>query len=250
MLLSVKNLSVSVGDNGPMIVDHVSFDVPPQAITALVGGSGSGKSTIAFAVMRLLAPALKIKGGEIVLAGEDLLSLTDEQMVDVRGRRIGFVFQEPLYAFDPLFTIGQQIGELLPFSQRRQKVIRLLKQVRIEEAERVADAYPHQLSGGLRQRAMIAQALASDPGVLIADEPTSNLDVTIQAQIMALFRQLKDELGLSILLITHDLGVVEHLADQTIVLSQGRVVEKGATIQVIQSPKEDYTRRLVEAFRV
>lgn len=253
MLLSIKNLTVRVGDKGPAIVDNVSFDVGANGITALVGGSGSGKSTTAFAVMRLLSPALAIAGGDVVFNGQSLLQIPDEKMVDIRGREIGFVFQEPLYAFDPLFPIGDQIGETLTHlsqSERRKRVIELLKRVRIEDAERVANSYPHQLSGGLRQRAMIAQALVAGPKLLIADEPTSNLDVTIQAQIIALFRQLKNELGLSILLITHDLGVVEHLADETIVLSQGKVVESGPTAQVIQNPKNEYTRTLVNAFKI
>ena len=252
-LLSIKNLTVRVGDKGPAIVDHVSFDVATNSITALVGGSGSGKSTTAFAIVKLLSPALTISEGEIVFEQKNLLKFTDAQMQQVRGKDIGFVFQEPLHAFDPLYPIGYQIGETLmnlSQSERSKKVIELLKHVRVEDAGRVANSYPHQLSGGLRQRAMIAQALAAGPKLLIADEPTSNLDVTIQAQIMALFRQLKNELGLSILLITHDLGVVEHLADQTIVLSQGKVVESGATSQMIQNPKAEYTQRLVNAFRI
>ncbi len=257
MLLSIKNLTIRVGDNGPAIVNGVSFDAPANSITALVGGSGSGKSTTAFAIVRLLSSALIVAGGEIMFEGRDLLKLSESQMPGIRGKDIGFVFQEPLYAFDPLCTIGYQIEEVfeahpekLNASERRKRVLDLLKQVRVEDAERVANAYPHQLSGGLRQRAMIAQALAASPKLLIADEPTSNLDVTIQAQIMTLFRQLRNELGLSILLITHDLGVVEHLADQTIVLSEGKVVESGLTARIIQNPKQEYTRRLVEAFKM
>ena len=228
-LLSIKNLTVTVGS--AKILDGASFDVAQGKIVGLVGGSGSGKTTAGLSILRLLADPLKVSSGNIIFNGQDLLVLPEPEMRWRRGAEIAMVFQEPLDAFDPLFTIGQQIDEVLAAHtqlsplQRRQKALEVLSQVRLPEPERVFRSYPHQLSGGQRQRAMIAQAIACNPKLLIADEPTSNLDVTVQAGIMDVFRALKMQKDMSIILISHDLGMVAHVADEAVVLCEGRVVE-------------------------
>ena len=257
ILLSVRDLSVTVGDqtSQKFLVDRASFSVGAQKIVALVGGSGSGKTTIGLSILRLLAPALRIQSGEVFFQNQNLLELSIAQMRLLRGGDIAMVFQEPLYAFNPVFTIEQQIDEVLmvhtPLSpnDRRKNILNVLDKAGIVDAKRVARSYPHQLSGGMRQRAMIAQAIACEPKLIIADEPTSNLDVTRQALIMELFRKLKDELKLSILIISHDLGMVEHLADEVVVLQKGTVVEMGTTQEVLQNPRHEYTRQLMNAVR-
>ena len=234
-LVSIKNLSVAVTDAAGTrpLLNHIDLDIPALGITALVGGSGSGKTTIGLAMLRLLPQALSIKSGEVLYDGTDLLKASGSRMREVRGGGMSMVFQEPLNAFNPLFTIGRQIEEVLsvhtqlPRKQREQKIVELLSLVGIPDPQRVRKSYPYQLSAGMRQRSMIAMAIAASPKLIIADEPTSNLDVTLQARIIELFRKLKSELGISILLITHDLGMVEHLADKVIVLCEGKVVEKG-----------------------
>ncbi len=225
-LLSIRNLIVTVGD--AKILDGVSFDVPCGKIIGLVGPSGSGKTTVGLSILRLLPEALLIQGGKIMFEGEDLLAMSQQDMRRRRGTRIAMVFQEPLDAFDPLFTIGGQIDEVLaahtdlPPAQRRQRVLEVLSQVKLPDPGRVYRSYPHQISGGQRQRAMIAQAIACGPKLLIADEPTSNVDVVVQAGIMDVFRALKTELEMSIILITHDLDMVAHVADGTIALHKGK----------------------------
>ncbi len=253
-LLQLKNLTVSVTDEGEEknLVNDVSLSVESNRIVALVGGSGSGKTTTGLSILRLLPPALSVKKGEIIFGGKDLLGYTESAMQKLRGKEIGMVFQEPLYAFNPLFTIGYQIAEVLKthtdLSANKivDKVLELLQMVEISDPKRVASSYPYQLSGGMRQRAMLAQAIAASPKLIIADEPTSNLDVTLQARIMQLFRRLKDKLNLSILLITHDLGVVRHLTDEVVVLAQGKVIESGPAAQILANPKEEFTQRLVK----
>lgn len=252
-LLTVHNLTVRVNDqNQKQIVDSVSFDVSQNEIVAIVGASGSGKSTIGLSILNLLAQGLSISSGEILFDGKNLLQLGSDELNAYRGRQISMVFQEPLNAFNPLLTIGDQIKEVLithgafvPTQEVVKKVLNLLTVVEIEDPSRVARSFPHQLSGGLRQRAMIAQAIAAGPKLIIADEPTSNLDVTIQARIMELFRKLKKELNLSILLISHDLGMVSHLAQRIIVLSEGRVVEFGRTAEVLKNPQHPFTKKFL-----
>ncbi len=254
-LLSVEHLTVSVqGDpTGKELVKEVSFQISTGKISALVGGSGSGKTTTGLAILRLLSPALRMDSGQIRLNGVNLLSLTEEGMRRIRGKQISMVFQEPLNAFNPVLRIGAQIAEMLQVhtdlsaSQRRARILELLKIVEINDPLRVASQYPHQLSGGLRQRAMIAQAIAAKPRLLIADEPTSNLDVTIQARIMELFRKLRTELELTMILITHDLGLVRELADEVVVFCGGKVVEKGFSKELFDHPGHPYTRQLLEA---
>lgn len=222
-LLSIRNLTVAVGDK--VLVNNVSFDVPQGKIVALAGTSGSGKTSIGLSILRLLHPALRINQGSIVFEGKDLLELPTEEMRQVRGARIGMVFQEPLSAFDPLFTVGQQLDEVLVAhtslskQERYKKVLETLAEVELPDPKRAYESFPHQLSGGMRQRAMVAQSIVCGPSLIIADEPTSSLDVTLQAKIMALFNKLRKK-NISILLISHDLEMISHLADETIVLGR------------------------------
>jgi ABC-type dipeptide/oligopeptide/nickel transport system ATPase component len=257
-LLVIQNLSVvvSAGPDSRPILDKVNLKVPRGSIFGVVGGSGGGKSTLAACVLRLLSPALKITRGQIIFDNYDLLTFPEKEMRRRRGKSIGLVFQDPLCAFNPLFTVGYQIGEVLRAgadyhsrARRARRVIELLEIAGITEPLRVARAYPHQLSGGMRQRAMIAQAIAGEPGLLIADEPTSSLDVTTQARIMALFRKLREELNLTIMLISHDLGMVARLAGNGAVMCEGRVVETGPVKRLLESPEHEYTRQLVEVFK-
>ena len=257
-LLSLRNLTISVPDisGEKVLVDNLNLDIPLLKIVALVGGSGSGKTTTGLSILRLLSPALRVVQGEIIFRGNDLLTYCEEKMRGIRGKEIGMVFQEPLNAFNPVFTVGYQIAEVLQthtdFSRRKiqERVEELLKIVGIKESQRIARSYPHQLSGGLRQRAMLAQAIAAGPRLLIADEPTSNLDVTSQAHIIELFQTLKDELKISMLLITHDLGMVAHLADEVAVLLEGKVVESGSTTEILGNPKHPYTLQLMKTMLV
>lgn len=255
MLLNVRNLTVKIAQSGETLVNNVSFDLNEQEVVAIVGGSGSGKTTTAMSIVQLLDPSLEIAGGTILFKGNNLAAFNAQQMRHIRGRDIAVVFQEPLYAFNPVFTIGDQINEVLvyhtdlPRRRRQARVLELLDTVGISDPRRVSKNYPHQLSGGMRQRAMIAQAIAASPKFIIADEPTSSLDVTLQARILELFQKLKKELSLSVLLITHDLGVVEHLSDRVAVMTGGRIVEFGPAGQVLKSPKAEYTLRLMEALR-
>ncbi len=253
-LLWIKDLRVWVQDDlGPReLIKGVHLKVGAQKIVALVGGSGSGKTTAGLSILRLLAESMSIRGGEIVFEGHDLLKCSPRQMQELRGRDISMVFQEPLSAFNPVFTIGLQVFEVLRYhtklshGQIMERVEQLLLSVGLDNPSQVMRSYPHQLSGGMRQRAMVAQAIALNPKLIIADEPTSNLDVTLQAQIIELFRKLRDELKVSILLITHDMGVVRELADEMAVLFSGQVVEFGPTKDILSNPRHAYTSELVK----
>ncbi|MBF0522417.1 MAG: ABC transporter ATP-binding protein [Candidatus Omnitrophica bacterium] len=255
IVVSIKNLTVSVGQDKHKkhLVSDVSLDIPKEEIVALVGESGSGKTTTGLSIGRLLSPALTIEKGSIIFDGQDLLSVDDQTIQRMRGKDIGFVFQDPLQAFNPLFTIGFQIEEVLKYhtdlnrQERQKQILHLLDTVEIADPQRISKSYPHQLSGGMRQRAMIAQAIAGNPKLIIADEPTSSLDVTIQAKIVELFKELNRTLKLSILLITHDLGLVRHLSNEVVVMKEGKVVEAGHTKAVLTEPKHHYTRELLEA---
>jgi len=255
-LLNVKNLTVSVVGNNNKIVDSLYFKIPENSIVGLVGGSGSGKSTTGFSIVKLLDPGLNLDSGEILFKGRNLLKLSDDQLQKVRGGEISMIFQEPLNAFNPVFTIGYQIDEMMQYhtslnkEQRDERVLELLDIVELPDPSRVAKSYPHQLSGGMRQRAMIAQAIAADPKLIIADEPTSSLDVTLQARIIDLFKKIRTELKLSILLITHDLGMVSHICDEVIVMNKGRIVESGLTKDVIDNPRDAYTKELMQVFKI
>jgi peptide/nickel transport system ATP-binding protein len=235
-------------------VDGVSLEIAPRGTLGVVGESGSGKSVTALSIMRLVAsPPGRIASGSIRYAGKDLVTLPAAEMRAIRGNRIAMIFQEPMTSLNPVFTVGDQVGEAVRLHQHtsrreaRQVAIEMLRKVGIPSPEERVDAFPHQLSGGMRQRVMIAMALACKPDLLIADEPTTALDVTIQAQILDLLKQLQRELGMSILLITHDLGVVAETCDEVIVMYAGRVVERAATEALFAAPRHPYTAGLLRS---
>jgi peptide/nickel transport system ATP-binding protein len=254
-VLSISGLTTSfMRDRQWMpVVRNVSFDVAARETVAIVGESGSGKSVTALSIMRLIPPESGRIQGSIKLAGRDLLMLPDTAMRDVRGNEVAMIFQEPMTSLNPVLTIGFQIAESLIYhrglsrSQAKAEAIRLLEKVRIPAAKSRFDEYPHRFSGGMRQRAMIAMALACKPKLLIADEPTTALDVTIQAQILELLKVLQEEEGMSILFITHDMGVVAEIADRTVVMYDGEAVETGRTTQIFAAPSHPYTRALLAA---
>ncbi|QPI25801.1 ABC transporter ATP-binding protein [Sinorhizobium meliloti] len=253
-LLSVRDLSVAFHQGGEtsLAVDRISFDIKRGETVALVGESGSGKSVSANSILKLLPyPAASHPSGEILFNGKDLLKASDDELRHVRGNDVTMIFQEPMTSLNPLHTIEQQIGEILEIHQdlkgaaARARTLGLLEQVGIREAEKRLGAYPHQLSGGQRQRVMIAMALANRPELLIADEPTTALDVTVQAQILELLKSLKDEHGMSMLFITHDLGIVRKIADRVCVMTKGKIVETGPTAEIFANPQHAYTRHLL-----
>ncbi len=252
-LLEIENLTVGFGPTGreSLAVENASLRLERGRTLGLVGESGSGKSVTALSVVRLLAPGAKILGGSIRFQGRELLGASESTMRGLRGARIGMVFQEPMTSLNPLHRIERQIGEILEihglgsWEKRRARTLELLREVGLQNAEKRLDAFPHELSGGQRQRVMIAMALANNPDLLIADEPTTALDVTVQAQILKLLRDLQARHGMAILFITHDLGIVRRMADEVAVMKQGRVVETGATEQIFAAPRHDYTKMLI-----
>jgi len=254
-VLQVRDLSAYFrsADGWRPVVNRISFDIGPRETLAVVGESGSGKSVTALSVMRLLPKDLSRIEGTVRLKGRDLLSLSEGEMRSVRGRDVAMIFQEPMTSLNPLYTIGRQIAEVIvnhegvSFQQANAMAVELLEKVRIAEARRRFDEYPHQFSGGMRQRAMIAMALACNPALLIADEPTTALDVTVQAQILALIQHLQEEQDMAVLFITHDMGVVAEVADRTVVMYRGDAIESGPTETIFQEPREAYTRSLLHA---
>jgi peptide/nickel transport system ATP-binding protein len=238
--------------SGPVpAVDDVSFEIQQGETLGVVGESGSGKSVTAFSIMRLVQPPGRIAHGAVYFKGRDLLRLSEREMQSVRGAEISLIFQEPMTALNPVFTIGDQLRETLVVHRRatgreaREYAIELLQSVRIPDAARRVNDYPHQLSGGQRQRVLIAMALACKPALVIADEPTTALDVTIQAQILDLLREMKSAFNLSLLLITHDLGVIAETADRVAVMYAGRIVEQGTVRDIFSRPQHPYTRGLL-----
>ena len=255
-LLSIRDLSIAFGHGAREVlaVDRVSFDIRKGETMALVGESGSGKSITALSVMKLLPyPAAHHPSGSIKFQGRELLTMSEQQIRDVRGNDITIIFQEPMTSLNPLHTIEKQIREILSLHQglnagaARAKIIELLGQVGIRDPEGRLGAFPHQLSGGQRQRVMIAMALANKPDLLIADEPTTALDVTVQAQILKLLKDIQTQLGMSMLFITHDLGIVRKLADRVCVMQRGKIVEQGEVERVFTAPEHPYTRALLAA---
>ncbi|MBM2710894.1 ABC transporter ATP-binding protein [Mesorhizobium caraganae] len=255
-LLSVRHLSVAFtqGGNQSIAVDHISFDLAKGETVALVGESGSGKSVSALSVLKLLPyPTASHPSGKILFQGADLLAMNEKQLRSVRGNKITMIFQEPMTSLNPLHTIEQQIVEILALHQglgdrqAKARTLALLNEVGIREPEKRLDAYPHQLSGGQRQRVMIAMALANEPELLIADEPTTALDVTVQAQILELLAGLKARKGMSMLFITHDLGIVRKIADRVCVMTKGKIVETGPTKDIFANPQHAYTKHLLAA---
>ncbi|TWF52909.1 microcin C transport system ATP-binding protein [Neorhizobium alkalisoli] len=255
-LLSVRNLSVAFhqGGNTSLAVDGVSFDIMPGEVVALVGESGSGKSVTANSILKLLPyPAASHPSGEILFSGKDMLKASEAELRQVRGNDITMIFQEPMTSLNPLHSIEKQVGEILELHQgmtgqaARARTLELLVQVGIRDPEKRLQAYPHELSGGQRQRVMIAMALANRPKLLIADEPTTALDVTVQAQILDLLRKLKGEHGMSMLFITHDLGIVRKFADRVCVMTKGKIVETGPVEDVFTRPSHAYTQHLLSS---
>ncbi len=255
-LLTADNLSVSfgTGDREVRAVRNISFEIGRGETLALVGESGSGKSVSALSILQLLPyPLARHPSGSIRFTDEELIGCPEPALRGVRGNRIAMIFQEPMTSLNPLHTIEKQIGEILRVhkglgrAEARSRIVDLLNQVGLPEAESRLHAYPHQLSGGQRQRVMIAMALANDPELLIADEPTTALDVTIQAQILKLLKDLQRERGMSILLITHDIGIVRKVSDRVAVMTGGEIVETGPTAEIFENPRHDYTRHLLAA---
>ena len=253
-LLAVRDLRISFfTDEGDVrAVDGISFSMKPGETLAVVGESGSGKSVTAMALTRLVpSPPARFLGGEIIFKGHDTLKMSGEELRKVRGAQIGYIFQEPSTSLNPVFTIRSQVAEALELHRHDVKNIdaeveRLLALVGIRDPRLRMGDYPHQLSGGMQQRVMIAMALACNPSLLVADEPTTALDVTIQAQIMALLRELKQKLGMAIMLITHNFSIVADIADNIAVMFRGKIVEYGPTQRVLREPQHPYTKALLE----
>jgi oligopeptide/dipeptide ABC transporter ATP-binding protein len=255
-LLEIRSLTTwfFTEDGVVRAVEDVNLEILPGEIVSLVGESGCGKSVTGLSLLRLIPiPPGKILKGELLFEGRDLLGLEEKEMEKVRGNDISMIFQEPMTSLNPVFTIGDQIMEALQLHQNldkkeaRKKAIEMLDRVRIPSPEVRIDSYPHQLSGGMRQRAMIAMALSCQPKLLIADEPTTALDVTIQAQVLRLLKEIQREMGMSVMLITHDLGVVSEIADRVAVMYAGRIVESGPIEAIFSEMRHPYTRGLLES---
>jgi len=254
-MLRVQSLCIDIAmsDGPPLrVVDGISFDLAEGETLGVVGESGSGKTMLALAVMRLL-PATAHPSGKILLGDDDLQTLSERRMCDIRGRRIGMIFQEPMTALNPAQRVGTQIAEGLRLhsdisrAEARGEALRLLERVRIPDARRRIDCFPHELSGGQRQRIGIAIALALRPGLLIADEPTTALDVTVQKDILDILDELVADLKMSLIFISHDIGVIARIADRTLVMRRGKLIEQGPTVQVLRHPSAEYTRTLLAA---
>ncbi|NTG50632.1 ABC transporter ATP-binding protein [Agrobacterium rhizogenes] len=254
-VLSIRNLTIDLprGGDRPHAVSNLSLEIREKEILCIVGESGSGKSITSFAAMGLLPKVLKPSAGEVLFEGRNVLKLSEAEHSGLRGNRMGMIFQEPMSALNPCYTVGDQIEEVfkahttLSKTERRERTMALLKEVRLPEPERLYHAYPHQLSGGQRQRIVIAIALAMEPRLLIADEPTTALDVTTQAQILDMFKALKESRKAGILFVTHDFDVVAEIADRVVVMQKGVVVEQGSVEQVLNNPRHPYTRMLIDA---
>ena len=253
-LLKVKGLKTSFNTSGGKVnaVDDVSFTVKEGKILGIVGESGCGKSVTSISIMRLLDEAIgKIEAGEVIFEHKDLTKISEKEMKAIRGNKIAMIFQEPMTSLNPVFKIGYQIGEAIKIHQKikgkqnKEKCIEMLKLVGIPMPEKIVNEYPHQLSGGMRQRVMIAMALSCNPKLIIADEPTTALDVTIQAQVLELMKKLSTELKTSIMLITHDLGVIAEMADDVVVMYAGKVVEECSVKDIFENPKHPYTKGLL-----
>ena len=250
-MLQVQQVTTTLGTGGPEILSAVNISLNSGEVLGVVGESGSGKSMLALSIMGLLPRPIAVSGGEILLQGRNLLQLQAQELRALRGKDMAMIFQEPMTSLNPVMRVGQQIGEVLRWHRSmqgeaaRQEGIALLKRVEMPDPQRQIDAYPHELSGGMRQRVMIAIALAGRPKLLIADEPTTALDVTIQAQILELIRNIQRDDGMSVLLITHDLGVIAEMCDRVAVMYAGRVVEQGAVLDIFDRPAHPYTRGLL-----
>ena len=254
-LLQVKNLSTSFNvDSGEVrAVNGISFNLDKGKVLGIVGESGSGKSVTAYSIMRILVEPGRITGGQILFNGEDIVQFSKKQMREFRGKRISIIFQDPMTSLNPVYTIGNQLREaiLLHTDRNREqanaRALEMLQLVGVNDPEKRLKQYPHELSGGMRQRVMIAMALACEPDILIADEPTTALDVTIQAQILELMQSLQKKLGMAIIMITHDLGVIASMCDEIIVMYAGRICERGTADEIFYNPRHEYTKGLLRS---
>ncbi|MDO4483171.1 MAG: ABC transporter ATP-binding protein [Clostridia bacterium] len=254
-LLQVKNLCTTFDvDAGEVrAVNGVSFNLEKGKVLGIVGESGSGKSVTAYSIMRILVEPGKIKSGEILFNGENVVNFSEKKMREFRGKRVSIIFQDPMTSLNPTFTIGNQLREAILLhtdrtrEQANARAKEMLELVGVNEPEKRLKQYPHELSGGMRQRVMIAMALACEPDILIADEPTTALDVTIQAQILELMQELQKKLGMAIIMITHDLGVIADMCDEIIVMYAGRVCERGTVDEIFYNPKHEYTKGLLRS---
>ena len=254
-MLQVKNLCTSFNvDAGEVrAVNGISFNLDKGKVLGIVGESGSGKSVTAYSIMRILVEPGKIVGGEILFNGEDIVKYSKKQMREFRGKRVSIIFQDPMTSLNPTFTIGNQLREAILLHTDRNRAeanaraLEMLQLVGVNEPEKRLKQYPHELSGGMRQRVMIAMALACEPDILIADEPTTALDVTIQAQILELMKDLQKKMGMAIIMITHDLGVIADMCDEIIVMYAGRVCERGTVDEIFYNPCHEYTRGLLRS---
>ncbi|NLA96025.1 MAG: ABC transporter ATP-binding protein [Clostridiaceae bacterium] len=254
-ILEVKNLSTSFfTDSGEVkAVNGISFELEKGKVLGIVGESGSGKSVTAYSIMQILSFPGRVTGGEVLFKGTDLLKLPDKKMREFRGESISIIFQDPMTSLNPVYTIGNQLDEAIRLhtnrkcSEIRQRSLELIRLVGINDPARRVKQYPHELSGGMRQRVMIAMALACEPDILIADEPTTALDVTIQAQILELISELQSQIGMAVIIITHDLGVIADMCDEIIVMYAGSICERGTTDDIFYSPKHEYTKNLLRS---
>lgn len=255
VLLEVKDLEVSfyTKEGEVQAIRKISYQLRPGEVLGIVGESGSGKSVSSHCILKLLPESGKIKGGHILFEGKDIVAMSKNEIMDIRGNEISMIFQEPMTSLDPLFTIGYQVNESLKKhtdfdkKQRQQRILELLEMVGINQPEKRMNQYPHEFSGGMRQRAMIAMALSCNPKVLIADEPTTALDVTTQAQIIDLLKELKEKLNMAIIFITHDLGVVSDICDKVFVMYAGKIIENGFKRQIFYKHRHPYTEGLLNS---
>lgn len=255
-LLKIKNLTAGyyVEKDKRIALKNVNLEIERGEIFGVAGESGSGKTTLGLSILRLLANNGFVKSGEVIFNGENLLTKKNKKMIEVRGGEVGLIFQDPLNALNPVYTAGYQVKEAIKMHQRisfdkelNEKVMEVFKTVKLKNPEDIAESYPHQLSGGMRQRVVIAQAISCNPELLIADEPTSNLDVTIQKQILDLFKKLRKSLNLTILLISHDLDLIRYICDKVAVLNKGKIEEIGGSKKTFLHPQSKYTKNLVQS---
>ena len=254
-LLQVKDLctSFNVSSGEVRAVNGISFNLDKGKVLGIVGESGSGKSVTAYSIMRILTHPGKIKSGQILFNGEDIVKFSKEQMRSFRGKRVSIIFQDPMTSLNPVYTIGNQLREAIMLhtdrnrTQANERALEMLQLVGVNEPAKRLKQYPHELSGGMRQRVMIAMALACEPDILIADEPTTALDVTIQAQILELMQDLQKKLGMAIIMITHDLGVIADMCDEIIVMYAGRICERGTADEIFYNPRHEYTKGLMRS---
>jgi peptide/nickel transport system ATP-binding protein len=253
-LLTVENMSISLARSGNLLVEGINFSLEKGDRLGIIGESGSGKSITALALLGLLPGSMTV-AGQISLAGTDVVNSSESELVKIRGSKAATVFQEPLSALDPLMKVGRQIAGPLKLHQKlvgeasQREVFNLMERVQLQDPERISASFPHELSGGQRQRIAIAMALACKPEILIADEPTTALDVTVQSEVLSLLDELVKEEGMSLIFITHDLPVIARVVNRILVMQDGHIVENGSTASIVESPKHPYTKKLIEAAR-